>query len=177
MPGPQGETGAAGPVGPQGPQGETGATGQTGATGAAGDTGASGLSAYEIAVDNGFEGTQGEWLLSLRGPAGQDGGNGLNEAKSYTDSRADELNHRIDRLEDGVYAAVASSIAIASLPQPTDAGYNMFSAGVGTWEGEQGFAVGFSGVSENNKYVYKLAATTNTEGDFGAGASIGWQWK
>ena len=89
----------------------------------------------------------------------------------------DELNRRVDHLEDGLYAAVASSIAIASLPQPTDAGYNMFSVGMGTWESEQGFAIGFSGVSENNKYVYKLAATTNTEGDFGAGASIGWQWK
>ena len=76
-----------------------------------------------------------------------------------TDSRVDELNRRVDHLEDGLYAAVASSIAIASLPQPTDAGYNMFSVGMGTWESEQGFAIGFSGVSANNKYVYKLAAT------------------
>ena len=136
-----------------------------------------GLSAYDVAVDNGFNGTEGEWLLSLRGPTGRDGENTLSEAKSYTDSRVDELNRRVDHLEDGLYAAVASSIAIASLPQPTDAGYNMFSVGMGTWESEQGFAIGFSGVSENNKYVYKLAATTNTEGDFGAGASIGWQWK
>ncbi|WP_171407581.1 YadA C-terminal domain-containing protein [Acinetobacter tianfuensis] len=83
----------------------------------------------------------------------------------------------MDHLEDGLHAAVASSIAIASLPQPTEAGLSMLSAGVGTWESEQGFAVGFSGVSDNNKYVYKLAATANTEGDFGAGLSIGWQWK
>ncbi|MFW1889266.1 YadA-like family protein [Acinetobacter johnsonii] len=28
-----------------------------------------------------------------------------------------------------------------------------------------------------SKYVYKVAVTTNSEGNFGAGAAIGWQWK
>ena len=80
-------------------------------------------------------------------------------------------------LEDKTYAAVASSIAIASLPQPTEAGMSMFSTGVGMWEGEQGYDFGMSGVTENNKYVYKAAVTFNSEGDFGAGAAVGWQWK
>ena len=101
----------------------------------------------------------------------------LNQANAYTDSRVNALNRDMRKLEDRTYAAVASSIAIASLPQPTDAGYNMFSAGVGTWEGEQGYAFALSGVTESNKYVYKVAVTTNSEGDFGAGAAIGWQWK
>jgi len=35
-----------------------------------------GKSAYDLAVDNGFEGTEQEWLASLKGPAGQDGTNG-----------------------------------------------------------------------------------------------------
>ncbi len=46
--------GERGPVGPQGPQGE------------------GGKSAYEIAVDNGFEGTETEWLASLGGGGGTD---------------------------------------------------------------------------------------------------------
>ncbi|MBQ8056731.1 MAG: hypothetical protein IJ275_00165, partial [Ruminococcus sp.] len=37
-------------------------------------TGADGKSAYEVAVDNGFEGTEQEWLLSLKG---ENGANGL----------------------------------------------------------------------------------------------------
>lgn len=53
----------------------------------------------------------------------------------------------------------------------------MVSAGVGYWEGEQGYAFGMSGVTENNKYVYKVAITANSESNFGAGASIGYQWK
>ena len=39
--------------------------------------GADGKSAYQIAVDNGFEGTEEEWLQSLKGADGQDGQDGL----------------------------------------------------------------------------------------------------
>lgn len=97
----------------------------------------------------------------------------LKESKAYTHHHVNELNSRFDSFRDEVYAAVASSIAIASLPQPTDAGYNKFSVGMGTWESKQIYALGFSGVAESNKYVYKVAATSNSEGDFGADASIG----
>lgn len=37
-----------------------------------------GKSAYEIAVDNGFEGTEQEWLASLKGEKGEDGTSGKN---------------------------------------------------------------------------------------------------
>lgn len=57
----------------QGPAGPTGPTGATGPAGADGD------SAYEIAVANGFVGTESQWLASLvgpQGPAGNDGATG-----------------------------------------------------------------------------------------------------
>lgn len=38
--------------------------------------GENGISAYEVAVENGFTGTQTEWLESLRGADGNDGNNG-----------------------------------------------------------------------------------------------------
>ena len=41
-----------------------------------GGTGTAGKSAYEIAVDNGFIGTETEWLESLKGPDGDKGDNG-----------------------------------------------------------------------------------------------------
>lgn len=53
-----------GTEGPQGPQGP------------AGQTGADGRSAYQVAVDDGFVGTQTEWLESLQGADGQDGQDG-----------------------------------------------------------------------------------------------------
>ena len=138
-PGPQGEVGPQGPAGPQGAKGDTGAKGDkgdkgdqglqglkgdkgykgdTGATGAKGDkgykgdTGQQGLSAYEIALNNGFDGgDEAAWLDSLIGPAGPGGRaveDALVESKLYTDGRVDELNRRFDRFKDGV--ACRSSI-------------------------------------------------------------------
>lgn len=40
------------------------------------ETGMDGLSAYQIAVNNGFKGTEQDWLASLRGPAGAQGPQG-----------------------------------------------------------------------------------------------------
>jgi len=44
--------------------------------GGGGGGGADGLSAYEIAVNNGFIGSESDWLLSLKGADGIDGTNG-----------------------------------------------------------------------------------------------------
>lgn len=41
--------------------------------GGSGEAGADGKSAYQIAVDNGFVGTETEWLASLKGPKGDQG--------------------------------------------------------------------------------------------------------
>lgn len=71
--GPKGDAGAKGDPGEPGADGAPGADGEDGAPGA---DGADGESAYDIAVDNGFSGTETEWLASLVGPAGADGAPG-----------------------------------------------------------------------------------------------------
>ena len=74
-----GATGATGSTGPQGPKGDTGDTGATGSTGPAGADGTDGVdgdSAYQVAVNNGFVGTESEWLDSLVGPTGATGATG-----------------------------------------------------------------------------------------------------
>ncbi len=48
----------------------------SGTSGPAGQDGMDGKSAYEIAVDNGFNGTEADWLSSLKGADGQDGAQG-----------------------------------------------------------------------------------------------------
>ena len=53
------------------------AKGENGEDGANGADGTSGKSAYEIAVENGFVGTEAEWLESLKGQDGKDGQNGV----------------------------------------------------------------------------------------------------
>lgn len=71
--GPQGIQGIQGATGATGPQGLIGVTGPAGPQGVAGSIGANGLSAYQVAVANGFNGTQTQWLASLVGPQGIQG--------------------------------------------------------------------------------------------------------
>jgi autotransporter adhesin len=93
----------------------------------------------------------------------------LASANAYTDQSFAKIEKRYQ-------AAVAASIAIASLPQPTEAGKSMISFGTGAWESEQGYAMGVSGVTANNKWVYKAAASADNRGKFGGGLSVGLQW-
>lgn len=72
-PGDQGQRGLQGPKGDEGPRGLQGDQGIKGDTGDQGAKGNQGKSAYEIASDNGFNGTEQEWLDSLVGPGGKDG--------------------------------------------------------------------------------------------------------
>lgn len=69
--GEKGDPGPIGPPGPQGPEGPPGPQGPAGPHGPQGPKGDRGKSAYEIAVDYGFIGTEEEWLESLKG--GSDG--------------------------------------------------------------------------------------------------------
>ena len=55
--------------GATGATGAAGGAGATGATGATGGTGAAGASAYQIAVNNGFVGSEAAWLDSLKAVA------------------------------------------------------------------------------------------------------------
>jgi hypothetical protein len=95
-----GPTGQQGPEGKQGPQGVEGAKGERGVSvagtrleggdlivelddgtetnvgnviGPVGSDGPAGKSAYQIAVDTGFQGTQAEWIASLKGEKGEKG--------------------------------------------------------------------------------------------------------
>lgn len=68
--GPAGPTGAPGSDGADGAPGVDGADGTDGAPGVDGTDGVDGASAYDVAVGNGFSGTEVEWLESLVGPQG-----------------------------------------------------------------------------------------------------------
>ena len=80
----KGDKGDKGDAGATGATGPAGANGKDGVNGADGKPGSNGLSAYELAVKNGFTGNESAWLESLKGeqgvpgPAGADGKNGVN---------------------------------------------------------------------------------------------------
>ena len=64
--------------GEQGIQGVAGRDGRDGIHGIDGKDGANGLSAYQIAVTQGFVGTQAQWVTSLKGAKGDKGLDGYN---------------------------------------------------------------------------------------------------
>lgn len=64
--------------GEQGIQGVAGRDGKDGLNGIDGKDGADGLSAYQLAVNQGFIGTQAQWISSLKGAKGDKGVDGFN---------------------------------------------------------------------------------------------------
>lgn len=66
-----------GSVGEKGEKGDDGAQGIQGIQGEQGNQGEQGKSAFEIAVSEGFTGTQEEWLGSLKGEKGDKGDDGI----------------------------------------------------------------------------------------------------
>lgn len=70
---------------------------------AGGGGGADGKSAYEIAVDNGFVGSEEDWLVSLKGTKGDkgdDGAPGVKGADGFgTEVQYNDIIARLDALE------------------------------------------------------------------------------
>ncbi len=62
--------------------------GKNGADGTNGTNGVNGKSAYEIAKDGGYKGTEAEWLASLKGKDGTNGTNGVNGKSAYEIAKA-----------------------------------------------------------------------------------------
>jgi autotransporter adhesin len=90
-------------------------------------------------------------------------------SKGYTDQS-------VRRLDNKASAGVASAMAMAALPQPSEAGRSMASIAGGSFSGESGFAVGLSGITEGGRWIYKVSGSTNSRGQGGVSVGAGIQW-
>ena len=90
--GADGKDGINGKDGADGLPGKDGIDGKNGADGHDGVNGIDGKSAYEIAVANGFIGTESEWLESLKGSDGRDGVDGKDGADGQPGKDAPEVD-------------------------------------------------------------------------------------
>jgi hypothetical protein len=104
----------------------------------------------------------------------------LRAASQAAETRFGESVRRLDRdlqsQERKLSAGVAAAMATAALPQAYLPGRNMVSLAGGTWNGESGYALGISRVSESGTWVYKVNANGTSRGDLGAAAGVGYQW-
>lgn len=105
--GKDGATGPEGPEGPGGPQGEQG------------ERGVAGPSAYQVAVQNGFVGTEEAWLSSLKGDKGDDGAPGTDTARLRCDAAGGEFQTlTVMTPPAGAGPGPTATINVCVIPQP-----------------------------------------------------------
>src|SRR5512146_107997 len=93
----------------------------------------------------------------------------LNQANSYTDTQINKLGHKAS-------GGTAAALAMNSIPQAFTQGHALVGMGYGSWNGENGMAVGGSFLLDDNHTALKAAATFDTRGDSGVSAGVGWQF-
>ncbi|EDC5808822.1 hypothetical protein GAT48_02925 [Salmonella enterica] len=178
--GDKGDTGAQGERGEQGIQGETGAAGKDGLNGENGKDGAKG--------DKGDEGKQG--IAGIAGLNGKDADmtqvNANTEANKSISKRQDafekstnqrfaNMDKRIDENRKNASAGIAGVAAMANIPQVSQNSSFSVGAGVGSYDGEQGIAVGAS-ARFNQNVVTKASVAGTTQNDFVFGAGVSYEW-
>ncbi|WP_330983741.1 MULTISPECIES: YadA-like family protein [Enterobacterales] len=102
--------------------------------------------------------------------------NSVDNSRAYTDNQVADLRGELYKQDDVLSAGVASAMAMANQPQPTSPGGSMVTLASGSYRSEAAIALGFSKVSDNGRWVTKMQASTNTQGDAGVGVGIGLQW-
>ncbi|MCO7463700.1 hemagglutinin [Stenotrophomonas maltophilia] len=100
----------------------------------------------------------------------------LDWSKAYTDERIGGFERDLRKTDNRASAGIASAMATAALPQPSEAGRSMASVAAGSYNGESGVAVGISGVSEGGRWIYKFSGSTNSRGEAGVAVGAGIQW-
>nr|DAV70375.1 MAG TPA: YadA-like membrane anchor domain protein [Caudoviricetes sp.] len=187
-----GATGAAGKDGINGTDGKDGVNGLDGKDGKDGAAGRDGIDGKDGAKgDTGPQGERGE-----QGIAGIDGLNGKDadmtqvnantEANKSTSKRQDafekstnqrfaNMDKRIDENRKNASAGIAGVAAMANIPQVSQNSSFSVGAGVGSYDGEQGIAVGAS-ARFNQNVVTKASVAGTTQSDFVFGAGVSYEW-
>ncbi|WIC41590.1 tail fibers protein [Salmonella phage SP154] len=187
--GAKGDTGAQGERGEQGIQGETGAAGKDGLNGENGKDGLNGTNGLDGAKgDKGDEGKQG--IAGIAGLNGKDADmtqvNANTEANKSISKRQDafekstnqrftNMDKRIDENRKNASAGIAGVAAMANIPQVSQNSSFSVGAGVGSYDSEQGLAVGMS-ARFNENVVTKASVAATTQDDFVFGAGISYEW-
>ena len=103
-------------------------------------------------------------------------GGQLYDVASQVSQHLGNLNHRINKVGKNADAGTASALAASQLPQPYIPGKSMVAVAGGTYQGQNGLALGVSRTSDNGKVIIRLSGTANSQGKKGVAAGIGYQW-
>lgn len=137
--GDKGDKGDTGIAGANGANGINGTNGVKGDKGDKGDDGLNGLSSYEIAVAQGYIGTESEWLISLKGDNGFDASNNLQRNISESFTITDSDNNYVIQLKNTTNITI--TIPNTSLREKFNVGFSRLGTGEVTFIGDTGVTV------------------------------------
>ena len=89
---------------------------------------------------------------------------------------ASNLNNKINKVGKRGDAGTASALAAANIPQAYIPGKSLVGIAAGSYQGQNGLAVGMSRISDNGKIIIRLSGTANSQGKTGVAAGVGYQW-
>ncbi|WP_313800920.1 YadA family autotransporter adhesin [Sphingobium sp.] len=108
-------------------------------------------------------------MRQLQGGMGQ----AVTLANAYTDMRFHQLDANMRNLRRDAEGGTAASMAMAGIPQFSEAGTSMLGFGMSSWQGEHAVAMGLSKVSDNGRLIFKASAAYNSRSQGGANAGFG----
>jgi len=97
----------------------------------------------------------------------------VDSANAYTDIRFNLINAGLRDLRRDAEGGTAAAMAIAGIPQLSEAGGGTLGVGVSTWQGEHAIAMGISKVSDNGRFIIRASAAYNSRNQGGANAGMG----
>ena len=92
------------------------------------------------------------------------------------EERVNQVANDLRKTKKELRSGIASSMAMANIPTVTVPGKQSIGLGVGSFGGQSAVAVGYSGMSDSGKINIKLSTGATSQGDYGVGAGIGYQW-
>lgn len=100
----------------------------------------------------------------------------LNQQGNVINKRIDNLADRVHKNKKRADAGIASTAAMANIPQVMLAGKSGVGVGVGHRGGQSAVAIGYSRASDNAKHIIKFSAGIDTQSKPTIGAGYMYQW-
>ena len=100
----------------------------------------------------------------------------MSQTNTGINNQINTLQSEIGDVRRDANAGSASAMAMASMPQSAYPGRSMIAAGMATYDGQSALSIGVSKLSDNGRWVFKFGGSTNTRGNVGAGAGVGFHF-
>ena len=100
----------------------------------------------------------------------------LSDLNKRINNNINDLGYKIGKVEDDANAGISAAMAMSSLPQAYIPGKSMVGGGIATYNGESAVAIGVSTLSSDGRWVIKVNATADTQGNAGGAMGLGFHF-